>query len=422
LSSAEPERHSVWRMVGFFLLLHILNQVDRQLVAAFASDIMRDLSLNRTEFALIASLAFSGVYAFASLVAGVLADRFGRVPVLASGLGVWSLFTALAGLAQGFWSMLAVRPFVAAGEATLVPTACNIILARVNERDRAAALGLFFAGIPLGIGCGFLVAGALGPIIGWRGTFVLMGVLGMLAVVAVLRTKDDPPDRTQHANLASNLLELLQIYRSNRRARWTALAMIIAHAHLATSIFVQLWLVAEKGFTAGGAAKLYGTMFAIVGLIGTFGSGLLGDWIKRRYGWDRAATVFAIMLLLAPLLPVYRLAPSGSALFLVGMTASILFITVIYGPLFTVLDELLPLRVKATAAGVNILLLNIVVIGCVAVGIGFLSDRLASMHIERSWTWPLMIADCIAVMALPMIWLAIRERTPLDGEIPALVR
>ncbi len=168
-------------LILFLLALHVLNQIDRQLVAAFAADIMRDLALSRSQFALIAGLAFSGVYAFAALFAGVLADRLGRVRVLSYGLGIWSLFTALAGLAQGFWTMLAARPFVAAGEATLVPTASNIILARIDDAHKAAALGLFFAGIPLGIGGGFLIAGALGPILGWRGTFLLMGGLGIIA-------------------------------------------------------------------------------------------------------------------------------------------------------------------------------------------------------------------------------------------------
>lgn len=125
----ETARATPWGLLCFFLLLHVINQIDRQLVASFASDIMRDLDLSRSQFALIAGMAFSGVYAVSAVAAGVLADRIGRVPVLASGVGVWSLFTGLAGMAQGFWTMLAARPFVAAGEATLVPTATNIILA-----------------------------------------------------------------------------------------------------------------------------------------------------------------------------------------------------------------------------------------------------------------------------------------------------
>ena len=167
-------------LILFMLALHVVNQIDRQLVAAFAADIMHDLALSRSQFALIAGLAFSGVYAFAALFAGILADRLGRIKVLSGGLSIWSLFTALAGLAQGFWTLLAARPFVAAGEATLIPTASNIILAKVGDRHKAGALGLFFAGIPLGIGGGFLIAGLLGPLIGWRGTFLVMGAIGIV--------------------------------------------------------------------------------------------------------------------------------------------------------------------------------------------------------------------------------------------------
>ena len=154
---AGPPRsgRSVAGLILFMTALHIVNQIDRQLVAAFAAAIMRDLALSRSQFALIAGLAFSGVYAFAALFAGVLADRLGRVKVLSGGLAVWSLCTALAAAAQGFWSFLAARPLVAAGESTLVPTASTIILARVADRTRSTALGLFFAGIPLGIGGGF---------------------------------------------------------------------------------------------------------------------------------------------------------------------------------------------------------------------------------------------------------------------------
>lgn len=393
----------------FLLGLHIVNQIDRQLVAAFAADIIRDLELSRSQFALIAGLAFSAVYAFAALFAGVLADRLGRVRVLSAGLGVWSLFTALAGLAQGFWTMLAARPFVAAGEATLVPTASNIILARVAERHKAAALGLFFAGIPLGIGGGFLLAGALGPLIGWRLTFMAMGALGLIALLVLVRLKDDPPDLTHRPTLLGNLGALAAVLRARPRALWASLAIILAHCHTGTSPFVQLWLVGEKGYAASDAAALYGLMFVTVGLIGTFGAGLAGDWALRRFGWDRARSALLILLALAPLLPCYRLAPGGTALFLLGMIGSILFMTVLYGLIFAVIEELLPPRLKATSTGLNMLLINVFALGAVALGIGYASDRLAAAGSSLSWTWPLLGADLLALLAIPCAWLALRS-------------
>lgn len=396
-------------LILFMLALHVINQIDRQLVAAFAADIMHDLELNRSQFALIAGLAFSGVYAVAALVAGVMADRIGRVRVLATGLGVWSLFTAIAGLAQGFWTMLAARPFVAAGEATLVPTASNIILARVSERHKAAALGLFFAGIPLGIGLGFLIAGAMGPLIGWRWTFIAMGVLGMVALAGLLRLNDDPPDLSQRPTLVGNLSALLAVFRSAPRALWASLAIIAAHAHTATSPFVQLWLVEEKGYQSGTAATLYGLMFVSVGLVGTFGAGLAGDWAMRRFGWDRARTAFLILLLLGPLLPLYRFAEGGSPLFLVGMVGSILFMTVLYGLVFAVIEELLPPTLKATATGLNMMLINVFAIGGVSLAVGLASDHLVAIGSTMSWTWPLLGADLLALLAIPFAFLAMRS-------------
>lgn len=413
-SPAPIERGSAWGLVLFMLALHVVNQIDRQLVAAFAGDIMHDLQLDRQQFALIAGLAFSGVYAIAALAAGVLADRLGRVKVLSTGLGVWSLFTGLAGLAQGFWTMLAARPFVAAGEATLVPTASNIILARVREDRRAAALGLFFAGIPIGVGGGFLIAGALGPSLGWRGTFLLMAVIGLVALFALSRLRDDPPDLHHRPTLSGNLAALAELYRKTPRAMWASLAIIAAHAHSATSPFVQLWLTGEKGYDKPQAAALYGLMFVTVGTIGTFGSGLIGDWAHRRFGLDRARTVLLILLLIGPLLPLYRLAPGGGALFLAGMVGSILFQTVLYAPTFAVIEELLPLRLKATSTGLNMLVINIVAIGGVSFAIGTASERLLAAGSPDSWTLPLLTADALALLAIPFTWLAMRSGRGVD--------
>ncbi len=393
-------------LILFMLALHVVNQIDRQLVAAFAADIMHDLALSRSQFALIAGLAFSGVYAFAALAAGVMADRIGRVRVLASGLGVWSLFTGLSGLAQGFWSLLGARPFVAAGEATLVPTASNIILARVDERHRAGALGLFFAGIPIGNGGGFLMAALLGPIIGWRWAFIGMGLIGLVALLGLSRVRDKAPELTEHPTLLGNLGAIFTLWRHVPRIMWASLAIIFAHAHSATSPFVQLWLVAEKGYDKSAAAAAYGGTFVVAGLVGTFGAGLLVDWASRRLGWDRAKTVFLMLLALAPLLVCYRLAPGHSPLFLAGMVGSILFMTVLYGPIFAVIEELLPSRLKATATGLNMLLINIFAIGLVSFAIGLASDRMVAAGLTHSWTLPLMAADALALLAVPCALLA----------------
>lgn len=397
-------------LVLFLLALHVINQIDRQLIAGFAGDIMHDLSLSRTQFALIAGLAFSGVYAVSALAAGLLADRFGRVPVLASGVGIWSLATGLGGLAQGFWSMLAVRPLVAAGEATLVPSATNIILARTPDRHKSAAVGLFFAGIPLGIGGSFLIAGALGPTLGWRGCFFLMGMTGLVATWAVTRLRDSVAPSTAAAAGKGPLREWWGHFRDNPRLRWASLAVVGLHGHVATSPFVQLWLVEDKGLAKADAGRLYGSMFMLFGLAGSLGAGLLADWAWRRMKLDRAWTSLLSLGALVPLIVAYRLVPAGSPLFVPGMAASILFMTMLYAPLFSVIEEQLPVHLKATAAGINMLTLNIAVIGGLGLAIGMTSEHLARAGEADSWTWPLLGADLFASASLFCVWKAARAK------------
>ena len=402
-------RATPWGLLCFFLLLHVINQIDRQLVAGFASDIMRDLDLSRSQFALIAGLAFSGVYAVSAVAAGLLADRVGRVPVLTAGVGFWSLFTGFAGLAQGFWTMLAARPFVAAGEATLVPTATNIILARTPDALKAGAIGIFFAGIPLGIGGSFLIAGQLGPVLGWRGCCLLMAGIGIIATFAVSRIKDAAPARDALPPIGQQFGEFWALFRRNPRLRWASLAIIVLHAHVATSPFVQLWLHEDKGLETAAANSLYGLMFIPFGLIGSIGAGVLADWAHRRFHMDRASSAFGMLILLVPFILAYRMMPASSAFFIPGMAASILFMTMIYGPLFSVIEEQVPSHLKATATGLNMLTLNILMIGGLALAIGVISQHLADIGASQSWTMPLLLADLIAFCGLPMIWWAARS-------------
>ena len=58
-------------LLVFFLLLHVLNQVDRNLIASFGPEIVRDLGLSRTEFGIVTGIAFTIAYAVTALAAGV---------------------------------------------------------------------------------------------------------------------------------------------------------------------------------------------------------------------------------------------------------------------------------------------------------------------------------------------------------------
>ena len=220
----------------------------------------------------------------------------------------------------------------------------------------------------------------------------------------------DVIEATHQRPRADRLLRdlLAWVLPHNARLRWASLGLIFLHAHVATSPFVQLWLNEDKGLEKAAANSLYGLMFIPFGLIGSIGAGMVADWAHRRFKVDRAMTSLVLLCLLAPLIIGYRLLPSDSPFFGIGMAASILFMTMIYGPLFSVIEEQLPDHLKATATGLNMLTLNILMIGGLALGVGVVSQYLADSGSALSWTLPLLGADLIAFCGLPMIWCAAR--------------
>jgi hypothetical protein len=117
-----------------------------------------------------------------------------------------------------------------------------------------------------------------------------------------------------------------------------------------------------------------------------------------------------MLILLIPFILAYRLLPATSGFFLPGMAASILFMTMIYAPLFSVIEEQLPPHLKATATGLNMLVLNILMIGALALAIGVISQNLAAAGSTQSWTLPILMADLIAFCGVPMAWRAAQAK------------
>src|SRR5581483_8172160 len=133
--------------------------------------------------------------------------------VLAAGVVWWGIFTALTAavpthMARGLLAFIAVRFLLGAGEAVVYP-ASNIFVARwIPLQERGLANGLIFAGVGAG-------AGLSPPLItysmlhyGWRASFYICAVIGLLAgLVWFIWAKDDP---AQHPSVSASELEFIR--------------------------------------------------------------------------------------------------------------------------------------------------------------------------------------------------------------------
>src|SRR5918995_6747440 len=91
-----------WALLALLTALNILSWIDRQIIPALAPLLMAELGLTSAQIGLLYGYAFILCFILAGAVLGPLADRFHRPRLIAAGLAVWSLFTAVSGLARSF--------------------------------------------------------------------------------------------------------------------------------------------------------------------------------------------------------------------------------------------------------------------------------------------------------------------------------
>ncbi|MHA3794353.1 MFS transporter [Sphingomonas sp. YL-JM2C] len=363
-------------LLALLTLLMFCSYIDRFILAILVQPIKVELGLSDTRIGLLTGLAFAAVYAIAALPIARIADRGSRRMVLTLSLVAWSVMTALCGAVQSFGQLFAARMGVGVGEAGGVPASHALIASSFPLRERATAMAIFTGGAAAGLLGGFAIGSWLEAWLGWRGTFVAVGLPGLLLAVwlwlalgpaAAPRPTGDAASRARFTSLLSN-----------RALLWLLLAQGLAN--LLT--FGQLqWLPAFFERSFGMERHEIGTMIALSRgagmMVGMIAGGLLADRLVAR---DRlapfAVIIGAYLLAAAPTIGVYFVADSTLAFILSALAG--LLAAVAMGPELATLQTIAPPEQRATVSAMSGLVSGIVGVGGGPLLVGFLSDRLAA--------------------------------------------
>src|SRR2546426_11943506 len=169
--------------------INLMNFFDRQIIGGVGEGIRREWALSDTALGLLGTV-FTLLYAVVGLPLGRLSDRKERRKILAGGVFLWSLLTAVSGLARSFSQLIVARLGVGVGEATCSPASTSLIGDLVPASSRARAVAIWMLGLPLGLG---LANGAGGWILqnwGWRNAFYVAAIPGLLCAVAALMMRE----------------------------------------------------------------------------------------------------------------------------------------------------------------------------------------------------------------------------------------
>jgi len=171
-------------------LINLLNYTDRNVVFALFEPIKRSLVLSDQQLGWLGS-AYVIVLSLAALPLGVVGDLKSRRAVIAFGVGLWSLFTALGATVSRFWQLLFCRSMVGVGEAGYGPAAQALIAEFFKGRQRAFAIGIYSVGMTFGGVLGIWLGGVLAEYFhSWRPVFVAVGIPGFLLALLASRLRE----------------------------------------------------------------------------------------------------------------------------------------------------------------------------------------------------------------------------------------
>ncbi|WP_028966245.1 MFS transporter [Sphingomonas phyllosphaerae] len=163
----------------------VLNLVDRQVIAVLKPVIAVDLGWSDDDYGTLAAW-FQGGAAVGFLFSGWIADRLGVRWANPVGVAAWSVAALLHGWARSMTEFIAVRVALGATEAMGTPTGIKTIAAVLPPRWRSTGFGAGNAANSLGAILAPLAIPLLGLWLGWRGTFVAVGIAGLLWALAWL--------------------------------------------------------------------------------------------------------------------------------------------------------------------------------------------------------------------------------------------
>ena len=406
-SQASPRSGVV---LGMLLLVYIFNFVDRQILSILAAPIQADLDLSDSQMGLLGGFAFALLYSTLAVPLAALADRTSRTWVITVSLALWSGFTALCGLAQGFWHIFLARLGVGIGEAGGVAPSYALIGDYFPSSKRAFALSIYSLGIPLGSAAGVMMGGYIAAAVDWRLAFFAVGLAGVLiAPLFKLLVKDKPKPVIGGELGAQPLPSLKETFAvlSRKPSFWLLGFGAACSSMLGYGIAFWLPSLLQRsfGFDLVTTSQFYGALLLLGGVTGILGGGWLGDRLGRGnrswYAWV-AAVAYVLGTPLFALGIASQDAKIAFLLFLLPQAFSYVWL----GPVLSAVQHLVTPPARATASALFLLINNLIGLGGGIYAMGAFSDFLTPFYGTEALRYSMLYALVLYLVAALLMGLA----------------
>ncbi|WP_313803654.1 MFS transporter [Sphingobium sp.] len=412
VTDAQGVRARRMALLALFLV-SAFNYMDRTILSILQIPIKAELGLSDSQLGALTGFTFALFYATLSLPIARLADRYSRRWIIIVSLVLWSSMTALCGLAIGFTSLAFFRIGVAIGEAGSVPASTSLIADYYPPAKRATAISSWGLALPAGLLIGYPVTGWLADNVGWRTTFAIVGIVGILLGPVVLMMLAEPKrGQLDPAPVAPQpplpLGRSLALLWRNRVFRYLVMAgMLHGFSQYAMMTWNAPFFRRSFGLSLGEVASLLAVLSGAAGGVGIYVSGLVCDRLSLRdrrwpiwwMGIVVGATVpFALLQYFAASLPVAIGAAIGAGTFMIAY----------YGPIIATTQSVVPPQMRAFCNAVLLLSFNLFGLGLGPWVTGMLSDWLTPQFGEQALRYALVLVLVGSLLSAFMFFHAAR--------------
>ncbi|MGQ9922260.1 MAG: spinster family MFS transporter [Desulfobacca sp.] len=285
MSTVVTRRTVLWAVI-VLTALNLLDYFDRYIVASVNTLIKHDFGLSDKAFGFLGS-AFFLVYLASAPVFGYLGDRYGRRNFMVLGAALWSLATSLAYWVTTYAGLVVARGLVGLGEASFGTLAPAYLADMLPLAQRGRVLGIFYTTIPVGAALAYYFGGQVGAAWGWRWSFLLAGLPGLIMAGLVytlpsLAANTSGQAAGSHTVGRAQLQGIVELFRIPTFVRVTIGYGFLTFALGGLAFWMPHFLEVDKGLSLKEANLLMALVTTVAGGLGTLAGGFGGDWLFRR--------------------------------------------------------------------------------------------------------------------------------------------
>lgn len=416
-----PRPAYAWYMVVLLLIIYTFSFIDRQILGLLGPAIKADFGISDTAFGLLTGPAFALFYATFGLYCARIADSKSRKWLIAIGLFLWSLMTALSALARNFTTLFLMRIGVGVGEATLGPAANSMLADSFPKKKLATAISVYSMGIPVGSALAFYIGGtvielaaelpdivipAFGAVTDWQKSLLLVGIPGILLTVFVVALKEPSRKDVTGSGDAIPVKEAFAFFKARSKAYLSIYlgVSMIAALGFSTLIFLTFFFYRFHGMNPADIGQTFGMISIFTGPAGLLIGGYLADrWYKAGHkdAHIKALLVGPVVYLI-PSLIFPLVSDTTTTWWIVGFAN--IFINSASGVAFAALQIITPNQMRGQIIAGYILSTNLIGYGAGPLLLGLMTDYIFMDPMKLNYALVLLAAVTTPLCIGLLLW------------------